>query len=228
MNVDPNQLKYVIFPSTRKHGCNFSSLHDKVFQFWHQLWTKTFASTGDPATGWEDHFVRQNYIVAILHKSDVVGCHLYTYYDLTALSTKHSEYFSYVAPEAYKNLSLKGWHSGLTMEYLCIAPEYQRNSEKISFGKLMVSLGCRLAEEYGIDCTLGMPIEGTKVQDKMENVGGLVIQSDIEKYGYNLKLLACPSRPSVTSQDEIVKNYTYRLWENREDFVISNQPLEVA
>ena len=221
--IDVNKLHYVVFPATRKFGCNYSHLHDQVFYFWQQLWQKTFKETGDPATGWEDHFTRQNYIVAILHNKEVVGCHLYTYYDLTALSTKSSEYFSYVSEDSYKKLSQMGWNSSLTMEYLCIAPEYNRNSEKISFGKLMVALGCRLAEQYKIDCTLGMPIDGTKVQDKMENVGGIIIQDGIEKYGYGLKLLACPSSPSVTSKDEFVRDLTYRLWENRQDFTDENK-----
>jgi hypothetical protein len=219
-DISIKDISYHILPAKRLFGSSFSRLHDEVFSFFVHRWEQTFEETKDiakPAPGWEDHFLKQDIVTAITCRGQVVAAHLYTVYDITAASTKKSEYFSFMTPSTVEGLLQNGIHNVISMEYLCVDPSVRLNSLAVSFGKMIVGLGAYLAMEKGLDGALGTPMKGNKVDTMMTNVGGYWIQKDFQKYGYQVDLLVIPTRPCERSQDPKAGFVMEWLWEHRKD-----------
>lgn len=218
MNIE--DISYHILPSKRLAGSSFADLHDKVFNFFVRRWEEAFEDTkdhGKPAPGWEDHFLKQDMVTAITYKGEVIAAHLYTVYDLSAASTQRSEYFSFVSKKTIMDLLQQGVRDVTSMEYLCVDSKVKRNSLGLSFGKIILGLGGYLTEDKGLDGSLGTPIKGNKVDIMMENVGGVPVERDFEKYGYMVDLLFIPTKPCEKGRDPKTKDVMTELWNRRTD-----------
>ena len=224
------RIQYYVLPSKRVASSTFSLIQDDVFDFWVTEWTRNFSKGGNPKSGWEDHFIRQDIITALTLDQEIIGCHLYSFYNLDSHSTLASEYFNYISSESLKKLRQKRYSDCMSMEYLCVAPKVQRNDFKISFGNLILALGTYIAEDEGADCVLGMPILGfgNKVDKMLENVGGEDIQTGIKKYGYELKLMAAQTNPRVNSKNLTIKKFADHLWHNRHTFCHESVQTKIA
>lgn len=163
--------------------------------------------------------MRQDLAVAVVSKrsGEVIGCHLYTVYNLASNASLNSEYFHYISRESTEHMKTNDLNICMSMEYLGINPEWTINPAKIGFGKLMVALGTFVAEALECDCALGMPIGGTKVDKMIANLGGYTIQDNIQKYGYELQLMVMPARPRINSEDPLIAQWAARLWAERQD-----------
>lgn len=212
------ELKYVILPG--KVGSNFECLemHDRVFSFWEKVWDETFASTGAPKKHWKDHFLRQDMVCALVNEQDVIGCHLYTLYNLKSKSTLKSEYFEYIQNSTVEEMLHDGVNPMMSMEYLCVNKKYSSNAEKLGLGKLIISLGSFVSYAVGSKGAVGMPIDGRGVDKMAQNVGAKIYQDGIEKYGYKLNFMVIPTHQITKSQDLTVAQFTDRLWSQRVDF----------
>jgi hypothetical protein len=216
--LDLKKLKYVILPG--KVGSNSDCLrtHNLVFNFWENVWEETFSSTGAPKKHWKDHFLRQDMVCALMLGDEVVGCHLYTIYNLESSSTIKSEYFEYIAPETVQNMLQENINPMMSMEYLCVNKKFSVNTEKLGLGKLIISLGSFVSYSVGSKGAVGMPIDGRRVDKMAENVGAKVFQGGIEKYGYKLNFMVIPTHKITNSNDQLVAQYTDRLWTSRIDY----------
>jgi hypothetical protein len=218
--VGLRNLCYHILPAKRLANSSFAKLHDEVFSFFVRRWEEAFEETKDvarPAPGWEDHFLKQDIVTAITHQNQVIAAHLYTVYDLSAASTKKSEYFHFIDPSVIAQLMKSGVRNVISMEYLCVDEAVRCNSLGVSFGKVILGLGGYLAQEKGLDGALGTPVKNNKVDTMMTNVGGEFIQKDFKKYGYTVDLLYIPTQPCLRSLDPKAREVMAALWQNRVD-----------
>ncbi|MEN0059395.1 MAG: hypothetical protein AAGB31_11220 [Bdellovibrio sp.] len=214
-------LSYHILPSKRFAGSSFSKLHDNVFNFFVRRWEEAFNNTkdqGTPAHGWEDHFLKQDIVTAITCKDEVVAAHLYTVYDLSAASTRKSEYFSFFPQTTIPELIRRGIQNVTSMEYLCVDESVKRNTLELSLGKTILGLGGYLTENKGLDASIGTPLAGNKVDIMMENVGGVLLEKGIKKYGFPVDLLFIPTKPCHPGRDPKTREVMTTLWNRRLDY----------
>lgn len=229
-NIKSTELTYHIFPAKRMMPSPYASIHDSTFNFFVRRWEEAFQQTKDqakPATGWEDHFLKQDLICSITHNGNVVAAHLYSIYDLSAASTLRSECFSFISPQTIEKMKDLGLQNIISMEYLCVDQSLKYNSLEISFGKLITSLGAYLCEDKSIDAAIGTPIKNNNVDLMMQNVGAFHLQNDFIKYGYNVDLLLIPTSPAHPSKDPKVYEVAQDLWARRQDYT-TNQNRKIA
>lgn len=217
-NKDLLATQYVIIPGKMPWDCAYKSVYNDIYNFWESVWTKTFEESGAPESQWRDHFIRQDVVVALKAQEEIVGVHLYTLYNLEAQSSLDAEYFAYVSELSVARLKKMNFTRTMSMEYLATNPNWSRNSQAVSVGRLISVLGSYMSESLDADCALGMPIKGTSVDKFSENIGGYPIQEGIKKYGYELKLMVMPSQPKVESKDEKVGQLAKTLWNQRKDY----------
>lgn len=218
--------QYVIIPGKMPWNCAYKDVYNEIFEFWEGIWSKTFQESGAPEGHWQDHFIRQDVVVALKAESEIVGVHLYTLYNLEARSSQRAEYFSYVSELSMARLKKMKFTRTMSMEYLATNPNWSRNQQHMSVGRVISVLGSYVSESLGADCALGMPIKGTSVDKFSENIGGFPIQEGIQKYGYELKLMVMPSQPRVESRDEKAGQLAKTLWDQRHDY--SGQTLQTG
>jgi hypothetical protein len=221
VQLSEKNLQYYVFkPNKNQTDAKLQHIQEQTFSFWNSLWSHRFSDSGAPDPHWRRHFFEQTYITTLWHNESVLGCHLYTCYDLNRPDLKEFEYFSYVTSEALSSLVETFGTQAMTMEYLCANPEFKRNSLKLSVGKSLIILGTFLAEQKDIDCALGMPIDGTTVNQKADDIdlGGVIVQRDIEKYGYKLLLRAWNPKGYLSRRHEEHYRLATNLWERRLDY----------
>lgn len=213
-----NDLRYVVIPSKLTRDKSFLDVYNKIYAFWESRWNETFTASGSPKGYWRDHFLRQDVVGAILNGDKVIACCLATRCNLNSNSVRSSEYFQYVSEVTYAKMKRDGIDYLTSIEYLCVCPSVQMNSQQISVGKLLMVLKSHLAESFGTDAMIGMPIRTTKVDKMLENIGGVAIQPDIDKYGYKLTTMLMSMRPRVTSKDSNLAAIAQQLWNKRQDY----------
>lgn len=195
---------------------------EQIRLFWKTHWAKTFQETGAPDEGWQDHFDRQDMVVALTLESKVIGCHLYTFYDLNQAASRESDYFAYFQKTSIDAFIENKVPRVMTMEYLGVSPSVSQNAEHLSIGKLLVALATYAANEAGADAVVGTPINTTKVAQMMDNVHSLTLEEKIEKYGYTLSLKYASVNPWRAGLDTKVAARADEIWRARE--VINELP----
>jgi hypothetical protein len=205
----------VASPKFPSRGEEAASLND-IRKFWHAHWDRAFAQTGAPESGWESHFEQQDIVVALKLNSEIISCHLYTFYDLHDARTLESDYFSYFKKSSIDALKAGGVTKLMSMEYLGVSSAHSRNSEKLSLGKLMVTLATYVGSGAGADAVFGTPITTTSTPKMMANVGAVTLEENIEKYGYNLCLQYVPTNPRRPSADPVIEARAFDLWHARD------------
>jgi len=212
------QLTYCILPANPPRGATFIDLHNTIYEFWRSLWSQTFSQSGAPDKMWNENFLRQDFITAIMNDREIVGCHLYTLYNLDSKAALSSEYFHYFGKDSLEHLKKNAMGSVLSMEYLCVNPKYRKLVTNIPFGEIFIGLGSELTKTLGYDCCLGTTINGAKVDQMAELYGGYSIQEDIKKYGYTLRLMVIPMNKRVNHPNIEFSSLIQTLWEDRVDY----------
>ncbi len=223
-----HDLNYHVVPTDRRGYCAHGQIQNDIYDFWTQQWHQAFNRSGNPKKGWEDHFMRQDLVTAISLKGQMIGCLLFTFYDVYSHAARGSEYFSYISDETMALLKKRNLKDVMTVEYLAIDERFSRNSLAVSLGKVIISLAGYVAENQGMDALISMPISGTKVDKMLANIGGQIIQPDIKKYGYTLNLMMALTQPVEKGIDKAVRQVTDDLWARREDYSPTTNPIQIA
>jgi len=227
-DVRLQDFSYHVVPIDRRGLCAHAQIQDDIYNFWTQQWHQAFNRSGNPKKGWEDHFMRQDLATAISVKGQIVGCLLFTFYDVGSRAARGSEYFSYITEPTIQKLRSAGLKDVMTVEYLAIDENFSRNSLQISLGKVIISLAAYVAENQAMEALISMPISGTKVDKMLANIGAQIIQPDIKKYGYTLNLMMARTQPSEKGRDQAVRQVTDHLWSRRRDYSNISQPVKIA
>ena len=201
-----SKYQYVIVPANPPRNCTFLSLHNKIYEFWDKTWTEAFAKTGAPNEMWHENFLRQDLITAILDGNEVVGCHLYTLYNVNSLAAISNEYFHYFTESSLGTLKENGMPHIMSMEYLCVNPLYRKSISQVPFGEVLIGLGAEVTDAVGYNCCLGTTIDEAKVDLMAQQFGGISIQDSIKKYGYSLRLMVIPMKGRKHHPNPDLKN----------------------
>ncbi len=221
-----SELTYKVFIKSENSPDAIVSLSelDEVYNFWHTRWESKFSETGSPPESWGLDFHNHDIVVCLEKGGRVVGCHLYSFYDLTR--DYGAEYFEFLKPGSLHHI-IKGFGPWtMTMEYLCAARDIGRLP--LSLGATLIALGARLAFERGCGSILGMPIDGTSVSGRVKDLGmeAECIEKGIQKYGYQLQLLVSDPFVAKSNEPDFAKGFLDLLWDQRKVHYI--EPLRVV
>lgn len=209
-----NRLSYSVMFMNQ---CDWATLErsglSQVYEFWEGIWRKTFSESGKPPENWTEDFFCHDVVTVLKNDDQIIGCHLYSFYNL--LTQSNNSYFEYLKTSSVKKVMESYGPKAMTMEYLCA----QKPAVKlpVSPGACMIALGARLALFETCGSVLGMPIEGTKVSGRVENLGmgAQLIENGIQKYGYNLSFLATCPKWAVEHEPQIAHGFLNELWDRR-------------
>ena len=196
----------------------------KVYSFWHSRWSKKFSGNGQPPLSWESDFFQHDAVTWLSQGEEVVACHLYSFYDLNR--DLDQEYFRYLKSESVQSILNGFGPRAMTMEYLCASAPPE--GAPLTLGATMIALGSRLAFEEGSGSVLGMPIDGTSVSQKVKDLGmgATCIEKGINKYGYQLRLLATNPFVAMSNEPATAKSWLNDLWDRRSTTL--SQPLTLS
>ena len=209
-----SQMRYHIMkPASRS---SMGRQHD-VYDFWKTLWREVFSQVGRGDELNPDEFFRQDLIVAITTETDVVGFHLYTYFDLSWAPARDHSYFNGIDRTLFARLHAEGMDHVMAMEYLSVNPKFRRSVTGISFGEVIISLGFKLLPFTPCNAAIGTARTDVKVDESSIKLGSRPFHDPIKKYDYPCQLMVCSLAETRPHPDLATRQVIEQLWQNRND-----------
>lgn len=221
--------QYVVIPKNCPTPQSLEMYH-MIYEAWLELWRGVFSEGNRAFEPDTDDFLRQDYVVGIFDQGNLVGFHLYSFFDLRKkMCTKHS-YFNGIDPQSFEKLKADNINNVMTMEYLSVMPNYRKKFSNIPWGEVLIALGLQLMKTTAGDAAFGTARVDVKVDSMASQLGFHELQSQIAKYDYSCAVIACPKKSVREHSDEKIRKLIQDLWSNRIDCrnIQQNENLQVA
>jgi hypothetical protein len=208
------QLKYVILPGKFAPDFPDVELHNGTYQLWQSVWKDVFTEAGNPAALVADDFLRQDYIGALHHNRQVIGCHLYTLFNIDQMAAINNRYFSIFPREIIDGFRERNAKYLMTMEFLTVHPEWR----KASLGPVLINLGINILKTIGADAAIGPARKKTKVDQMCNKFGFDCVKPNVSRGNLDCDLVALFPRNIKTYPETAVVTLANSLWNRKTDF----------
>lgn len=219
MLLNAKLLRYYVVPKEAFHSSG-QEIVQTVYDSWYKVWKKVFSADNRDFEPNTDDFLRQDAIVAIFYDGptpQLVGFHLYSFFDLRwKLNSKHS-YFHGIDPKSFELLQKKNLNHAMTMEYLTVLPEFRKQVSHIPWGEVIIALGLQFMKSTHGDMAFGTARCDVKVDEMAAKLGFENLQAAIQKYDYECAVIICP-RQNIRPHPNFETNaLIQQLWNERID-----------
>lgn len=220
MLIDAKRLRYYVVPLDI-HAPDGESVVQSVYDSWYQVWKAVFSADNRDFEPDTDDFLRQNTVVAIFYENrepELVGFHLYSFFDLRQkLRGKHS-YFQGVTADSFQSLKNRDLNCVMSMEYLTVMPKFRKQVSQIPWGEVIIALGLKYMQTTSGDTAFGTARRDVKVDNMASKLGFENLQESIFKYDYECAVITCPKSRICDHPDAPTNNLIQQLWNERIDF----------
>lgn len=214
-----NELEYVIIPGRLYHQPELEGLHNQSFVYWKLFWRNVFTQNGCPEDLDEDSFVRQNMICMLKTKKEIVGMHLYSFYDLElAACLDHSYIKSSFTPDYIKKLQADGIKYVMSLEFLTVNPNWRKRQLGLSLGEILIGLSGQVLKSVNFDASIAPSRSDVGVTEMACNIGGEIVIPNIEIHKTVCDLIAINSKKIKNHPNDSINQWVHSLWGQRQDY----------
>ncbi len=193
-------------------------LRNRAYSLWREVWYAVFKKVNQAEALNPDEFFRQDIAACILDRNhELVGMHLYTFFDLSARSDREHSYFAGIEDSALQKLANAGCIRLMSMEYLTVNPQWRKSLSGTAWADILVSLGQRVMQASGYDAVVGTPRTDIGVDKIGDRLGFRTYQEQITKYDYFCSLMACSKEEVKSHPDGVTREFVDQLWKDRID-----------
>lgn len=210
-----NNLQLYILPSANPPP-HLVKLHDKIFEFWRDIWTQEFNTLHFDTAFLIDDFIRQDFIAAICLGSDVIAVHLYSLLAIDSLAARSHRYFSLNYPPIFfERLGNMNVRKVMSMEYLTVNPAWRKAQANIHIGAVMGAMALHLMEQHKLDAVIAPARRDHKVHELAYARGGDCIVENISNHNVSCDLIACRREKILPHPSKEVSALIAKLWTER-------------
>lgn len=214
-----NGLQYFLLPAKPPFGSPATEIQNLAFEFWMQQWKRVFEKISPGEKPKADDFLRQDYMSVVMHGSQVVALHFYSFFDLQQKAAQaHSYFANSYTPTALKVMEEKGAKSTMSFEYFTVSPEWRNSASGISLAATLLCLGFKVFEESGADVALGVCRVDVGVAKLCYDAGGIPLDKNLTLHGVPCDLVGIfqgQQKPYKDPEENALAEY---LWKTRQDF----------
>lgn len=210
-------LQLYLFPGNPGPGFEHREMYDRAYRFWQERWTKGLRAIGgaDPIA---DNFFRHNCLVVIARGEQIVAVHAYTIFDIgLAAHREHSYFVHHSTPKVLAQLDERNARRVMTMEYLCVSPEWRTSVVGVEMAAVISEIGMHFAKYQDVDAILGLAREAKGIDDLAKLFGARVLDEHWKLYNEVFTIIGFfRGDPKPFPRDE-ERNLAAALWQNRLD-----------
>jgi len=207
--------KLLILPSRPMFPFSETLNLNKAFLAWQTNWQEVESSTGFSFNA--DEFYRQNAILVLLDPNgDVMGCHLYSFFNLKTLAANNTSFFAKFDESYKRHLIEREIVNSFSVEYLTVCKKYRRNGE-LSLARAIISLSCKVLENSMFDGILAQTRDDVKVNKMAEEFGGEVVSQGFKMNGIASSFVIFQKGSTVSGDSVAVDRFVQALWSRRVD-----------
>ena len=212
-------VQYIILPGQLPPGSPWTQLHNRVYRYWVEFWHKVFLSNKvEERVDFKAAFFRMSAIPVLMHQEQIVGLHMYCFFNIEQDSNSDHDYFqSERGSKFIEILKSRNVSQVMSMEFLTIDPAWRKRSVGVSLGAILGSLGSRIQRSTGVGAS-------TTIARKDLGVDALARDFGFENVTEGLSMFNTPVVFQCLFSDRIgelsdpeSKNYVDRFWSNRID-----------
>jgi hypothetical protein len=174
-------FKYIVLEKNGIADSPLLPLYEQTFEFWKSTWKPIFEKVGSPQAFMIDDFYRQDLIPLILYKGEIIAANFYTIFDLRNPATREMRYFSIFPEHAMNWVNIHGKNRVMTMEFLCVHPDWRNHGGAFSFAEALISLGFELMKSKEIGAAVGVPVKVTGVQEMAKGLSCNVLAENVKR-----------------------------------------------
>jgi len=194
-------------------------LYNKAYHSWKNTWGKIFSDAGSPDSLNVENFLRQNVVVTLHHRNEVIGLVTATFFNLTSdVSVQHP----YLKPFPSKMTTLlTESKSGMYMtgEYLAVHPDYRKSKLGVSLSEVLIGLIQKIFTLSQAQILFGTAVRPKKVHESCFGYGYQECGA-FEKYGLDCVLLFNTQANVREHENPEIRDLINFFWNHRSDFTI--------
>lgn len=196
-------------------------LHDKVFKFWLSIWKPTLAELGYDDSHLHDDFIRQDLVSCLVHRDQVVGVLLFSFFSLGAQAVMNFRYMKDNYNDIYfKKIDKLGVKSVMSMQYLAVHSDWHtRKNPPAPITTLLAGLANKVRDLYNIDAGIAPTRRDFKVAAPYYAHGGDCILEKVISHNVECDLIANIRGRTHDHPDSQIQNLEDVLWEKRIDSI---------
>ena len=211
-------FRYYLLPA-RNPPLHLTGLHDQVFGFWMEVWSKEMAALGVDASHLHDDFIRQDLISCICTPKEVLGILLFSFFSLEIKAATHFRYFTDNFPaEFFEKLRMMGVRSVMPCQYMAVHPDWcGRKKPTIPISLLLAGLSNRVRDQYGIDAGIAPMRSDRKIANLFDPYGSTRVIENYVSHNVACDLVANVrglTHPHPSTEIQQIEN---ALWRTRVD-----------
>jgi hypothetical protein len=211
-----SDLKFTVIPRNFAPGFTQTDLFNRTFEFWRSFWIDVFDSNQANSIGALTDFFFADALGVLTYQNEIVGVHIYTFFNSDQSSTRIHPYFSQYEGEAFlKFLDEQGYRSSLALGYLAINPEWRKSQVGLSIGSMLIALGAELQKDLQIDASLGRCRTDVKTNRMLTSLGGTTIKEAYMMHNTPCDFVVMERVKLVEHPDELSRQYVREWWNQR-------------
>jgi hypothetical protein len=215
-------FRYVSLPGKSSPDLFALAWHNRAFEFWLRSWTEVLR-VQDGSQPDVDDFLRQDRLTLIYQEtgddcpeSRIVAFHAYTFFDLRQAAARCHSYFKrYYSDRAMAELSRRGLHRLMTMEYFSVAPELRGRRPGPSLVGAVVSLGLRVFEDVGADAIVSVARADIGVARMAYRFGAIPLDQNLNFHNTSCDLIAILQGEQKPHDDSETRALAEELWSHK-------------
>jgi hypothetical protein len=209
------QARVVLVPTRQVNHPEAIEWLNKTFKMWSEVWSQVAKVTDYVFS--PDEFYRQDVALIVLGpKSQVLGCHLYSFFDYDNDCNTEMSFFRSFHPSVKNFLRKNNLRRSFSLEYLTVAPDFQGNRE-VSLGRTIIGLSCKAFSESLFQAMICKTRDDVKVNEMAVEYGADLLTSGEKLNGIDSSSLVFSQTKITSSPREGVRHLVEKAWSTKVD-----------
>jgi hypothetical protein len=203
-------------PGKYPNGVPVPSLYNEVYRHWKTIWGDIFTKAGSPASLNAENFLRQDAIIVLHRKEEIVGLLTSSFFNLSASPIFDHPYLRPFSEDLVQKLKNDGRGMVCTAEYLSVHPEFRKSLVGVSLFEVLIGLGLKMVFKLDAKMMLATTVRPAKVYECGPRFGWV-------EYGRSTGWIAC-SISSPRSWLIRTRSPTWLSWSRSTGAVVTTAP----
>ncbi|NJL24242.1 MAG: hypothetical protein HC902_03045 [Calothrix sp. SM1_5_4] len=223
-SIRPNKdflknLQYVILPGRLELGSPWTDLQNRAYSYWVEFWNGVFkANKVEAPVNFKPAFFRMSAITVLLFENQIIGMHMYCFFNLEQLSHRDHEYFQSERGSRFIEILQKhGVSRIMSMEFLTVDPNWRKGSVGISLGAVLSSLGSRIQRAAGLEAATTIARKDLGVDAFARDFGFENVTEGLNMYNTPVVFQCLFTDKIRDLPDTDTRSYVDLYWRNRVD-----------
>lgn len=165
-----------------------SKLYNLAYDAWKTNWLATYRELESQAQPSPNEFFRFDVVSVLLWRGQVIGLHLYNFFDIEAEAHQEHPFFNLYTAQIWADLQEQGFRKLMPLEYLWVDRSWRRSVTNISIADVLIHCGLEVFRLSDADAAVGVTRNDRKVNNSVYRTGADAIAENLSLHNVSVDL----------------------------------------